>query len=56
MQQDIQEKQTQKAAKQVYEKPQLGKVSLFADRVLSTCYDNDNTCEIRNLVAVNSGP
>lgn len=40
MQQDIREKQTQKTAKQQYEKPQLGKVRLFADQVLQTCASN----------------
>jgi hypothetical protein len=37
MQQDMQEKQTQKSGKQMYEKPQLGRMSLVADRVLSYC-------------------
>ena len=38
MQQDIQEKGTQKTEKQVYEKPQLGRIALVADHVLS-CYN-----------------
>jgi hypothetical protein len=39
------EKKTQETAKQVYEKPQLGRIALVADHVL-TCYGttpcNDN--------------
>jgi hypothetical protein len=41
MQQEMQQKQTQEMEKkQVYEKPLLGRVSLFADQVLQSCSSN----------------
>ena len=52
MQQDIQEKRTQETVKQVYEKPQFGRVRLFADQVLQTC--SDSNCSDQNP-AFNSG-
>jgi hypothetical protein len=48
MQQDMQEKQTQKSGKQMYEKPQLGRMSLVADRVLSYC-KLDTSCENQDV-------
>ena len=38
-QKDVQEKRIQEAVKQAYQKPQLGKVRLFADQVLSCFQD-----------------
>ncbi len=55
MQQNMQEKRTDEAAKQVYEKPQFGRVSLFADSVLQACGNDPNTCSSPNMVINYSG-